>query len=592
MKSNLFKKAAGLARAHKFISSLIVIVIVGGAYYWYHSATSVNAAPQYVLSSVHNGSIIQTVSGTGQVSASNQTDILSQVSGTIQSIDVSVGQAVHTGDLIATIDSSNAAITLANSKISYAKLTEPAKATDISNSKGSLAKAYNDGFNAASNIYLDLPSIMSNLKDLLYSQSGFLSDQNSSYLSSSARVMRETAGKEYDAAVSQYQTSLNEFKVLARTSATSSLDTLFADTYTTIQMVAKAVTDAQNAVTFITTTQPDYQPKTASTVATNVNSWTSQANSDLTSLSSAQNSIVSATNAYTTLINGADQYDIEAARLSLEQQQKTYSNYFIRAPYDGIIGRIPVNVYGQAGNGTVIATIVGSSMTASISLDEVNAAKVKVGQSAKITFNAISDLNATGTVSVVDQIGTVTQGVISYGVKIAINTQDDRIKPGMSVNTSIITYEKDGVLIVPTSAIKTQAGAGGGTSFVQVFDRSVLGTTTASSSRFASSTFASSTRQFGGYNAQGGQGRSITLSTKSLPQQTTVVTGDSDDTNTEIVSGLTRGQLVVTKTIASGGTTSTTAAPSILSSLTSGARGGAGGGATRITGGSARPGGN
>jgi hypothetical protein len=55
----------------------------------------------------------------------------------------------------------------------------------------------------------------------------------------------------------------------------------------------------------------------------------------------------------------------------------------------------------------------------------------------------------------------------------------------------------------------------------------------------------------------------------------TVVTGLSDDTNTEIVSGLNRGQLVVTRTIAASAAQTTTA-PSLLSGL--GARTGAGGG--------------
>jgi len=600
MSKQLFGKINMYVRAHKIASTVIIIIILGGGYYWYHKVSAANVAPQYVLSSVRNGSIIQTIAGTGQVSASNQTDILSQVSGTIESIDVSVGQAVSAGDLIATIDSSSAALSLSNAKVSFAKLTEPAKATDISNAESSLTKAYNDGFNAASNIYLDMPTVMSGMKDLLYGQGGFLSDQNSTNLSPTNLAMRANVGTEYDAAVIRYQNSLNEFKVLTRSSATSSIDSSLADTFTTIQMIAKAVTDAQNTITEIVSTQPNYQTKTASSAAANTNSWAGQANSDLSNLVSSQSSIQSSENSYATLVTGADQYDIQAAQISLAQQEKSYANYFIRAPYDGVIGRIPVNVYGQAGNGTNIATIIGTQMTASVSLDEVDAAKVQVGQAATITFNAISNFTATGTVSEIDQIGTATSGVVSYGVKIVINTQDVRIRPGMSINTSIITYEKDGVLIVPSSAIKTQ----GGTSYVQAFDQTILPPRSASSTprtasssyAFASST-ASSTHQYsggqGGQYSQGGTGRSITISSSVQPQQITVVTGDSDDTNTEIVSGLTRGQFVVTKTITSGGTTSTTATPSLLSSLT-GNRGGATGGGTRASGGggASRPAGN
>ena len=563
MKKNLYNKAKSVIVAHKVISIIILIIIVVGGYYWYKSATAASAVPQYSLSRVRNGNIMQTVSGTGQVSASNQTDIQSQVSGTIQSINVSVGQVVHAGDLIATIDSSNALISLNNARISLAKLTEPAKQADISNAQNTLNKSYTDAFNAASTIYLDLPSIMTGIKNILYSQSGFLSDQNASFLTPSAQAMRITAGTEYDAAVTQYQNSLNEFRSLTRTSATSSLNTAFANTYLTIQMVARAVTDTQNTITYIMTTQPDYQAKLASSAASSVNTLANQSNSDLSNLASAQNSVTSATNSFTTLISGADQYDIQSSQLNLQQQQKNYSNYFIRAPYDGIVGRIPVNVYGQAGNGTVIATIVGTQMTASISLDEVTTAKVRVGQPANITFNAINGFNATGTVSSVDQIGTVTQGVVSYGVKIIIGTQDDRIKPGMSVNTSIVTFEKDGVLLVPNTAIKMQSGK----SYVQIFDQSVIAPLTPGINT------ASTTRPLGGQGANSSS-RTTTITTNSLPTQVTIVTGDSDDSNTEIVSGLTQGQLVVTKTIAGGSASAAAATPTLFSSMTGNRAGG------------------
>ncbi|MEA2715400.1 MAG: HlyD family secretion protein [Candidatus Parcubacteria bacterium] len=587
-KSSFFGVIRDGIGGHKVLSGIIAIALVGGGIGMYRSISAGNVLPQYVLAAARLGTLEQTVTGSGQVSASNQTDIQSQGSGTIESIDVSVGQAVRAGELIATLDVKNAAIALDNAKLSLAKLTQPAKATDISNATNNLVKSYSDSFNAVSAAYLDLPSIVSGLKDMLYGPNGFLSSQNMSFILPAALAYRDAAGTAYDAAVNEYAASLGEFKSLSRSSATSSLDQLFEHTNSTVKDVAGAIAKVQNAITTITIAQPDYNRTQAAAAAASVNGWAGQANGDLAAIGSAQNAVSSSRNSLTTLVEGADPLDIESARLGLAQAEQTYENYFIRAPYDGIIGRIPVNVYGQAAGSTVIATIIGQQKIATISLNEVDAAKVKTGLPVTITFDAIEGLSATGTVAQVDQVGTVAQGVVSYGIKILINTADDRIKPGMSVNTSIITSEQENALLVPSSAVKTE----GQLSYVQVFD-DPFGSSTPNGNNGKTNgnangsngyrRFASTTRQFSGDGAASGTPRvrgngsangDLTISSASLPRQVAVTAGDSDDTNTVIISGLDRGQFVVTRTITAG--TAKTAAPSIFSTL--GARAPAGGG--------------
>ncbi|MFA6295150.1 MAG: biotin/lipoyl-binding protein, partial [Candidatus Paceibacterota bacterium] len=186
-RKSIIHRTLSKLKSHKTATGIIVVTCIIGSYGIYNSAITANAGSQYTLSPVRFGTITQTVTGSGQISASNQTDILSQVSGTIKTINVSVGQAVKAGQILATIDSTNAAISLENARISLAKLTQPAKATDISNAQNNLSKSYNDGFNSAATIYLDLPEIMNGMKDLLYSQTGFLSDQSISILSSIPR---------------------------------------------------------------------------------------------------------------------------------------------------------------------------------------------------------------------------------------------------------------------------------------------------------------------------------------------------------------------------------------------------------------------
>jgi multidrug efflux pump subunit AcrA (membrane-fusion protein) len=185
---------------------------------------------------------------------------------------------------------------------------------------------------------------------------------------------------------------------------------------------------------------------------------------------------------------------------------------------------------GDQGGSATLATLVTPQQIAKLSLNEVDAAKVKVGDKATLTFDAIDSLTLTGTVAQIDAAGTVSQGVVSYSIDIAFDTQDTRIKPGMTVNATIQTDTKQDVLMAPSGAVKTVNG----TSYVQAFTPAL---------------------------AETGGPSGVTSDTP--PGMIEVTTGISDDTNIEIVSGLTEGQQIVTRTTAAGAKTGT---------VTSGAR--------------------
>jgi len=574
-----FSKTKNFVMGHKIWAGIILILLIFIGYEIYQY-TQPSAAPQYTLSKAKIGNIVQTVTGTGQVSATNQLSITSQVGGTIQSIKVSVGQHVNTGDLIATIDPTTALNSLNSAKLALAKLNESPKITDLSNAQNSVDQSYGTAFNAISNTFITLQTVIPGLNTLLYGQGTFLSDQQSSYLTSTAQSDRLQAGIAFDKANTQYTSVMAEYKTLTRQSSTSTIAQVLADTYALTKNVANALQNCQNTITFITTTQPDYLAKDAGTAQTNVTTWLNSISSDVSSLLSAQTGIASSQNTLINLITGTDPLDIQSAQLTLNQAQQTYNNYFIRAPFDGVIGLLPVSVYGQASNGTSIATIISDQKIATLSLNEVDASTVKVGDLASLTFNAINNFTATGTVSEVDLVGTVSSGVVSYGVKVTINTADTRINPGMSVSATITTNEIDGVLIVPSTAVKSQ----GNQNYVQTFDPTVVSAYISSlmvANGITNTGTGSSTRQ---YN------RGINITSSATPTNTVVAVGVTDGTNTEIQSGLSAGDWVITKTTAAANVVkTTTTAPSLLSSLGAGGRGAGGfsGG-----GGMSRPAGN
>jgi multidrug efflux pump subunit AcrA (membrane-fusion protein) len=576
------KKISKIIVAHKIWTVIIAVIVIGGGYELYNITHSTTSTPQYTISRVRMGNITQTVTGTGQVSAANQLDLTSQVSGTIRSINVKVGQQVSTGDLIATIDPTNALNSLNSAKLSLAKLTEAPKTTDLSNTQNSVDQSYSTAFNAISNTFTSLQTIIPGINTLFYQQGGFLSEQQSISLTAPAQANRSQAGMSFDAANAQYTSMLAEYKSLSRQSSTSSIAQVLDDTYSLAKNVANALQSTQSTITYITTNQPGYLSKDAPTTQSNVIAWLNSMNTNVSSLLSAQTGITSAENSLTTLVTGTDPLDIQSAQLTLNQAEQTYANYFIRAPFDGVIGRLPVNVYGQAGASTIMATIIGNQKIATLSLNEVDAASVKVGNPVSLTFDAINNFTATGTVSEVDLVGTVSSGVVTYTVKVAISNSIDsspsavQINPGMSVNAIITTNEVDNVLIVPAASVKTQ----GKQNYVQIIDPSIVTAYIASLATANGATVGTSTRQFVGGQfasstfARQGRTTNLTISSDIAPTSQTVTIGSTDSTNTEIQSGLTAGEWVVTKTTTSATTAKTTAAPSLLSSMGAGGRGG------------------
>lgn len=554
------------------------IAIVGLGYWGYRSYASISGETRYILAVAKKGSIISSVTGSGQVAASSQVDIKSKVSGEAIYIGAVSGQEVKAGALIAQIDARDAEIALENARISLQKLIKPADAASILQAENALAdskqsnvkagddliKAYDDGFNTVSNTFLDLPDIMTGLNDLLNTYqpgAGYLNDTNVRVYGDTAMNYRNDAATTYSAAKNKYDANLINYKNLTRTSSTSSIESLIMETYSTIKITADAIKNSKNAVDFIRSQQTYQSRSDSTTIQNNLNLWTSKVNTHLLNLLSIKNSIENSKNTIASsardiaqkteslkkLIDGADPLDIRAQELAVRQKEYAYQDYFIRAQFDGVIAKLNVKKTDSISSGSVIGILITKQKVADISLNEIDAAKIKVGHKATITFDAIPELTLTGKVIETDLVGTVNQGVVTYSIKIGFDTQDDQIKPEMSVSAAIITDVMQDIIVLPNSAVKSQGGA----HYVEVFEQNFRD----------------------GQNSQG-------IISSFAPGKQPVEIGISNDTSTEIISGLKEGDVVVSRTISPNSTQTQTAQQSgggfRIPGLPGGGRGGIG----------------
>ncbi|NTV40919.1 MAG: efflux RND transporter periplasmic adaptor subunit [Candidatus Moranbacteria bacterium] len=183
----------------------------------------------------------------------------------------------------------------------------------------------------------------------------------------------------------------------------------------------------------------------------------------------------------------------------------------VTAPIDGTVSAINIKNGDDlsrlsSSSSSSAPIIIGdlSTLKAEVLVNEVDIPSVSIGQKVMMTFGAVDGLTVSGKVEKMDALGTISQGVVSYGVTIGFDTIDSRIKPSMSVSAKIITQVKQDVVTVPNSALKVQENK----TYVEVL-------------------------KSGSQN----------------PQQITIEIGVANTVETEIVSGINVGDNVVTQTI-------------------------------------------
>jgi HlyD family secretion protein len=96
-----------------------------------------------------------------------------------------------------------------------------------------------------------------------------------------------------------------------------------------------------------------------------------------------------------------------------------------------------------------------------VSVDEIDIGQIKMGQEVDIILDALSDAAVSGVITdIAPTADTTGTGVVTYLVTINIESDDVPLKPGMTANASIVVEEKDGALIVPNWAIRLDRETG------------------------------------------------------------------------------------------------------------------------------------
>ena len=94
-----------------------------------------------------------------------------------------------------------------------------------------------------------------------------------------------------------------------------------------------------------------------------------------------------------------------------------------------------------------------------VGFSEANAAKLKVGQRATITFDALPAVTIGSVITSVDPTATSVQNVATYYATMSIpGAAGKGVKPGMTASAEVVVNERTGVVVLPSSALTTIGG--------------------------------------------------------------------------------------------------------------------------------------
>ena len=195
---------------------------------------------------------------------------------------------------------------------------------------------------------------------------------------------------------------------------------------------------------------------------------------------------------------------LEAAKKAVTEAKKQLDEASIAAPFDGEI----VKVFADEGDiitpaVPIIHLIDPNVMEIEVEVDEIDIAEVKIGQRVIIEVDALPTLQLESRVTSISTLSIETGGVVLYEVTIGFDVPSGSgLKPGMSATADIIIKEASHVLLVPSRAITQDSD---GNPMVKVIVNEEI-------------------------------------------EDRQVVTGISDGFDTEIVSGLNEGEVVLLET--------------------------------------------
>lgn len=183
---------------------------------------------------------------------------------------------------------------------------------------------------------------------------------------------------------------------------------------------------------------------------------------------SAQAAVEQAQVALDRLKNGPKPEDVQIAQLQISQAEaalrlarNNLEQAQLRAPFDGVVVSVNVRAgepLGGAQPAVVLADV--SRYYIDVLVDEVDIARIAVGQPVTVTLDALPNELFAGVVERIAPQSSLNAGVVSFPVRVALQSANPLLRGGMTATAEIIVERAENVVLAPNWAIRRDRATG------------------------------------------------------------------------------------------------------------------------------------
>ncbi len=459
-----------------YAALVLVLILTGSMAYGAVAGSDSSPKSNSRTVAVQTGSVSQTVSASGNLQPNSPTTVDFQTSGTITEIDVSEGETVTAGEVLAKLDPTQAQADLqvatlnlsaANEKLAQAQAGTSSSAQGSTGSGGGNGNSNSSGGGASATVtQAQLQADTVALSDAQQAAQVNAKGYQLAIQQAEQQLAADQAGGD-PATIAKDQNAVENAKQAQAVGTQKDQQAIHA-AQAKVDLDKATLTAAQTgASTPVTTTTVDpaaVDEAQAAVIQAQSSLTSAQKALDATTLTAPVDGTVSdVTKAVGDQVSGGSSSTSSSSASSSSSSSSTSGTGGGGGGGGGSstggTGGTGSNSSSSSSTSTAAFTIVDpTAFEVKVGFPESDAVKVQVGQQAITTLDALPGTSLAGTVQEIDDSATVTSNVVTYNAIVSVTNAPTTAKSGMTANVTVTTASKDNVLELPTAAVQTQAG--------------------------------------------------------------------------------------------------------------------------------------